>query len=148
MKITQAESRKIIVGLILIGIALGCETDGTDDQPEPSIDATILDAQPEVVPSFESLASVANYEESTAGHVSLRRLTRAQYKNAIKALFGPDIDVPKVLEPDVPKAGLRKRWCIASLLQPSRCGINRSCKLRDQRPNRRLTVHPGPSVPV
>ena len=58
MKITQAESRKIIVGLILIGIALGCETDGTDDQPEPSIDATILDAQPEVVPSFESLASV------------------------------------------------------------------------------------------
>ena len=107
MKITQAESRKIIVGLILIGIALGCETDGTDDQPEPSIDATILDAQPEVVPSFESLASVANYEESTAGHVSLRRLTRAQYKNAIKALFGPDIDVPKVLEPDVPKAGLR-----------------------------------------
>ena len=33
-------------------------------------------------------------------------MTRAQYKNAIKAL-GPDIDVPKVLEPDVPKAGLR-----------------------------------------
>jgi hypothetical protein len=49
---------------------------------------------------------------------SLRRLTRAQYENAVRDLLGADIVLPPNPEPDVRAAGLLEVGALASSLSP------------------------------
>ena len=56
--------------------------------------------------SSEDMASEDAYESSEAGPVAMRRLTKAQFNNALLDLFGNEIVVPEVAEPDVVSSGL------------------------------------------
>lgn len=49
---------------------------------------------------------------------TLRRLTRAQYVNAMTALLGPDLFVPTSLEPDVEQGGLYALGAATSAISP------------------------------
>lgn len=56
--------------------------------------------------TVEDMAPEDAYGPADAGHVSMRRLTQAQFQNTIRDLFGDDIVVPEVAEPDVVSGGL------------------------------------------
>ena len=54
----------------------------------------------------EDMAPEASYVDMAAGEVAMRRLTQAQFRNSILDLFGSDIVVPEIAEPDVLAGGL------------------------------------------
>ncbi|MAA80242.1 MAG: hypothetical protein CL916_13390, partial [Deltaproteobacteria bacterium] len=55
--------------------------------------------------SLKDMASEEEYEEIEMGGVPLRRLTHAQYNNVLTSVFGDDIVVPDLAEPDMMSAG-------------------------------------------
>lgn len=55
--------------------------------------------------SIDDMAPEDSYEKVTPGPVAMRRLTRVQYDNSIVDLFGPDIVIPTISEPDTIKGG-------------------------------------------
>ena len=52
------------------------------------------------------MESVGNYQEQEAGPVALRRLTQEQFKNTVRQLFGDEVVIPKLSEPDAKVDGL------------------------------------------
>ena len=55
--------------------------------------------------SLSDMASEDSYEIADPGPIAMRRLTSTQYKNTISDLFGPDIVVPVISEPDTMMGG-------------------------------------------
>jgi hypothetical protein len=94
----------IIMVVIICGY--GCAPESKTEVP-PALDMGVQPIEYEVIPALEALAQESDYEPSTPGYVALRRLTRPQYNNVIKDLFGSDIEIPRILEPDVTRSGLR-----------------------------------------
>lgn len=58
--------------------------------------------EPTPVPPDETAFQV----DITPGPVALRKLTRAQYKNAIADVLGPELSIPPIAEPDAVLGGL------------------------------------------
>ena len=56
--------------------------------------------------SIEDMESDEGYEEVVPGDLSMRRLTQAQFRNTILDLYGEDMVVPEISEPDVVLGGL------------------------------------------
>lgn len=56
--------------------------------------------------ALSDLATESDYETVVPGEVSMRRLTKAQFYNSISDIFGSDVVIPKLSEPDVAFAGL------------------------------------------
>ena len=52
------------------------------------------------------MAEAQSYSAIEAGTPSLRRLTQTQFYNSIKSVFGDEIVVPKLAEPDLSIGGL------------------------------------------
>jgi len=82
--------------------------------------------------SSEDMASEDAYESSEAGPVAMRRLTKAQFNNALLDLFGNEIVVPEVAEPDVVSSGLPSVGASESTyssrgVESGRCCLFRSC---------------------
>lgn len=92
--------------LLIIALGLGCASESPTTLPLLQ-DMGTQTREFEPIPALESLAQESDYESSTPGYVALRRLTRPQYNNVIKDLFGSEIDIPRILEPDVARSGLR-----------------------------------------
>lgn len=102
--IRAAVKRTFRLTTVLIVFTIGCSENAqrsSDDGSPSEGDVTTA-----AIPPIESLADNATYNEGSEGAVSLRRLTRVQYKNVIADLLGADIAIPKILEPDVAKSGL------------------------------------------
>ncbi len=73
---------------LLVG-SMGCE------QPEPDTAITL-----------EQMAANGDYTALEAGDVSIRRLTQNQFINSIADIFGEDVVVPRLTEPDTVSGGL------------------------------------------
>ena len=56
--------------------------------------------------SVEDMEPQEGYEAAVPGAVSMRRLTQAQFRNTILDLYGDDVVVPEISEPDVVLGGL------------------------------------------
>ena len=85
-------------------LLFACNENATNSLEQ--LETTETPAAVVAIPPIEDLANDEAYAEGTPGTVSMRRLTRAQYKNVIYDLLGAEIPIPKVLEPDVAKSGL------------------------------------------
>lgn len=84
------QRRTVAYGAALLTLSAGCYSSGTT----PIIDAGVaVDASSELQPF-------------SPGPVSIRRLTRAQYHNVIKDLFGDKVVVPELEDPDLAQGGL------------------------------------------
>ena len=57
-------------------------------------------------PADPGIAPAEAYPDVEAGETSLRRLTQEQFKNSIADIFGTDIVIPEVAEPDIEIGGL------------------------------------------
>ena len=55
--------------------------------------------------SLKDMAEPSEYPETTFGEPTLRRLTNQQIQNAIQDIFGTEIVVPPIAEPDVSLEG-------------------------------------------
>lgn len=55
--------------------------------------------------SLADMASQESFEEVKMGSAPLRRLTHAQYNNILRSVFGEEIVVPTLAEPDMMSAG-------------------------------------------
>ena len=85
-------------------VLVGCEE--SSETNRDIVDNASTGAETVAIPAFNYLASPAEYEGGSEGTVSMRRLTRTQYKNVIFDLLEAEVPIPKILEPDVAKAGL------------------------------------------
>lgn len=82
-----------IFGVLALVMAVACGGSKAEPEPEPQ-------------PMDPGLAPADAWEEADPGNTSLRRLTRTQFNNTIADLFGDDIVIPPVGEPDLPIGGL------------------------------------------
>ena len=55
--------------------------------------------------SLQDMAAEESFEQVDMGGVPLRRLTHAQYSNILTTIFGPEIVIPVLAEPDMMSAG-------------------------------------------
>ena len=56
--------------------------------------------------SVDDMEADERYEDVVPGEVSMRRLTQAQFRNTIRDLYGDEVVVPEISEPDVVLGGL------------------------------------------
>ena len=79
-------------------VCSGCiEARRTTLEPMSELVSTEIDSGLNDLPSAPSVPP---------GSTALRRLTRTQYEQSLKSVFGETVVVPKVSEPDIPEAGL------------------------------------------
>jgi len=95
------------ITLVAIAVVLSTALSGCEEGPPPTT-APRSDLTPTSADiTLANMAPEASYGTVSRGQESIRRLTREQFVRAIHDLFGPDIVVPRVAEPDVTRGGLR-----------------------------------------
>lgn len=111
-----------IVTVCALG-AVGCEADPNESAPDVT---STPDAGADVAAEIGGADAVedagpptpAEELEYPAGPPATPRLTAAQYENAIHDLFGPEIIVPRNIEPDLEQAGLRQIGAASTTISP------------------------------
>ena len=87
-------TRAHVVALLSLCLAATAACQSTEENPSiPPLELT-------------DMAESQSYSAIEAGAPSLRRLTQTQFYNSIKSVFGEEIVVPKLAEPDLSIGGL------------------------------------------
>ncbi|MFT6397517.1 MAG: hypothetical protein ACJAYU_002270 [Bradymonadia bacterium] len=98
--------RAKLVPLLLLAVgACSSETEELSTDAGVSPDTGVSDIGSDLSEEDAVLAPVA-YDDAEAGETGLRRLTIAQLDNIVADVFGPDVILPPLAEPDVSIGGL------------------------------------------
>ena len=97
---------RLLIGAFLFVLLVGCE-EGPTPIAMTGTDLSETVSQGVINLQVEDIAPATDYTQVERGEEAMRRLTRKQFDQAIKGLFGDDVVVPRVAEPDVARSGLK-----------------------------------------
>ena len=99
---------RLVLALLVAGTGLvGCVDEADETSPDPDTGADAGDAGTDTaLPDTTEPPPPPEYPDLEPGGTSMRRLTQTQLRNVIYDLFGEEIVIPPIAEPDVEIGGL------------------------------------------
>ena len=123
MSLFRKSTTSLLVGLALA--ACSSTIDETEPSPDVAQDTDAADAEADVTTDAgadlieEVFEEPPPYDESVpAGPTGMRRLTQTQFRNVIADVFGADVVVPPLAEPDLEIGGLLSVGASAVSMSP------------------------------